>query len=242
MLALSHGTPVPYFQSKGAADFAPLFLRQPTEIARAGATLFFEGDVAKSVFRIASGNVRVCRLLPDGRRIITGFLAAGDLIGLSFRNKYLFSAEAIDDLTFSRIGKRLLEEELQLVPEFRVQLLSHLRDEITAAQDHMLLLSHKNAEQRLCTFLLQRVELAGGRDGGVLALPMVRADIADHLGMTIETVSRTLTRLVSKGVLLPADRHQFKVASRAALARAADEEPDDDDEDARERRYAGRRF
>ncbi|WP_442161491.1 helix-turn-helix domain-containing protein, partial [Rhizobium leguminosarum] len=64
-----------------------------------------------------------------------------------------------------------------------------------------------------------------------ISLPMVRADIADHLGLTIETVSRTLTKLVAKGILLPADKHQFKVASRLALARTADEDPDDVFED-----------
>lgn len=72
---------------------------------------------------------------------------------------------------------------------------------------------------------------------------MVRADIADHLGMTIETVSRTLTKLVAKSILLPADKHQFKVASRSSLARAADEDPDDEFEETNSgARYAGIRY
>ncbi|MGO7424268.1 helix-turn-helix domain-containing protein, partial [Rhizobium ruizarguesonis] len=80
-------------------------------------------------------------------------------------------------------------------------------------------------------------------DGRTISLPMVRTDIADHLGMTIETVSRTLTKLVAKGILLPAEKHQFKVVSRSALARAADEDPDDDSEDADSgARYAGTRY
>ncbi|MBP2449910.1 helix-turn-helix domain-containing protein [Rhizobium leguminosarum] len=212
-------------------DFAPLFLRQTVETAQSGTTIFFEGDAARHVFRIIRGNVRICRFLSDGRRLIIGFLGAGDLVGLSFGNRYMFAGEAIDDVAFTRMNKRTLEEELQLVPDFRLQLLSQLRDEISAAQDHLLLLSHKNAEQRVCTFLLHRLERNEGRDGRMISLPMVRADIADHLSMTIETVSRTLTKLVAKGILLPADKHQFKVPSRSALARAADEDPDDDFEE-----------
>lgn len=227
MLALSNIQAVAHVFPHGMTDFAPLFSGRPTETAAPGTTIFFEGDAARHVFHIVSGNVRICRLLPDGRRMIIGFLAATDLVGLSFRNRYMFSAEAIDEVVFTRMDKRKLEEKLQLVQEFSLQLLSHLRDEITAAQDHMLLLSHKNAQQRVCTFLLHRLERTDGRDGGLVSVPMIRADIADHLGMTIETVSRTLTKLVADGVLLPAGRHQFKVVSRSALARAADEHPQD---------------
>jgi CRP/FNR family transcriptional regulator len=224
-------------------DFAPLFLRQATETATAGSTIFFDGDAARHVFSIVSGNVRICRFLPDGRRLIIGFLGTGDLVGLSFRNRYMFSAEAIDEVVFSRMGKRMLEAELQLVPEFRSQLLSHLRDEISAGQDHMLLLSHKNAQQRVCSFLLQRLEKTQSPDGRTIHLPMVRADIADHLGMTIETVSRTLTKLVAKGVLLPAEKHQFKVISRSELARSADEYAEDAVEGGGAGdRHAGRRY
>lgn len=227
----------------GMTDFATLFLRQPVETAQPGTSLFFEGDTARHVFRIVKGNVRICRFLPDGRRLIIGFLSADDLIGLSFRNRYMFAGEAIDEVSFTRMNKRGLEEELQLVPDLRLQLLSQLRDEISAAQDHMMLLSHKNAEQRLCTFLLHRLKLNSGQDHRTLSLPMVRTDIADHLGMTIETVSRTLTKLVARGVLLPADKHQFKVASRSALARSADEDPDNVvEEEELGARYAGTRY
>ena len=164
-------------RAHGMIDFAPLFMRQTVETAQSGTTIFFEGDAARHVFRIVRGNVRICRFLPDGRRLIIGFLGAGDLVGLSFRNRYMFAGEAIDDVAFTRMNKRTLEEELQLVPDFRLQLLSQLRDEISAAQDHMLLLSHKNAEQRVCTFLLHQLERNEGRDGRTISLPMVRADI-----------------------------------------------------------------
>ncbi|SOC48065.1 CRP/FNR family transcriptional regulator [Rhizobium subbaraonis] len=204
-----------------------LFLRQPGETAEPGAALFFEGDPACHVFHLISGNVRVCRFLPDGHRFIIGFLCAGDLVGLSFRSRYMFGAEAIDRVAFRRMNKRLFEEELQLAPEHRSQMLSHLRDEITASQDHMLLLSQKNAEERVCTFLLDRLDRTG--TPGIVSLPMIRSDIADYLGMTIETVSRTLTKLVLKGIILPAEKHHFRVVSRSALARHANEANENDD-------------
>ncbi|WSG75896.1 cyclic nucleotide-binding domain-containing protein [Rhizobium beringeri] len=150
----------------GTIGFAPLFMRQTIETAQSGTTIFFEGDAACHVFRIVRGNVRICRFLSDGRRLIIGFLGAGDLVGLSFHNRYMFAGEAIDEVSFSRMNKRTLEEELQMVPELRLQLLSQLRDEISAAQDHMLLLSHKNAEQRVCTFLLHRLERNEGGTAG----------------------------------------------------------------------------
>ena len=98
--------------SHGMIDFAPLFMRQTVETAQSGTTIFFEGDAARHVFRIVRGNVRICRFLPDGRRLIIGFLGAGDLVGLSFRNRYMFAGEAIDEVAFTRMNKRTLEEEL----------------------------------------------------------------------------------------------------------------------------------
>ncbi len=201
-----------------------LFLAQPCETVEPGAALFFQGDPAFHVFHLVSGNVRICRFLADGHRFIIGFLRAGDLIGLSFRSRYMFGAEAIDQVVFRRMNKRMFEEELQMVPEQRSEMLAHLRDEITASQDHMLLLCRKNAEERVCTFLLDRLDRSDAPD--LVSLPMIRSDIADYLGMTIETVSRTLTKLVFKGIILPAEKHQFRVASRSALARHANEAND----------------
>ncbi|MGO4440355.1 helix-turn-helix domain-containing protein [Rhizobium sp. RAF56] len=227
MLAIPNLQVVSHTYPCGDGGLASLFLRQPCEVAEPGTALFFEGDAASHIFRLTKGNVRICRFLPDGRRFIVGFLRAGDLIGLSFRSRYLFSAEAIDHVGFKRMNKRTFEAELQLAPEHRSQVLSHLRDEITASQDHMLLLSQKNAEERVSTFLLHRLDTSDDTDRHLISLPMIRSDIADYLGMTIETVSRTLTKLVSKGILLPAERHQFRVISRTALARHANEYEDD---------------
>lgn len=214
---------VPRHEPADHPDLLSLFCKQPVETAEAGQTIFFEGDIARHLFALMEGDVRVCRLLPDGRRVITGFLRAGDVVGISFKNRYLYSAEAINRVSFRRMTKRAFEEELCSTPFLRPHLLSHLCDEAAAAQDHMVLLTCKSAEERVCTFLLRQLRHEQGRGGSrdLIKLAMIRLDIADHLGLTIETVSRTLTKLVCKGVVVPVGRHTLRVLSETALAHLA---------------------
>ncbi|NLS20418.1 helix-turn-helix domain-containing protein [Rhizobium sp. P40RR-XXII] len=212
------------------SDFNGIFCRQPLEHAQPGQIVFFEGDPAKHVFSLVEGNLRICRLLSDGRRVITGFLRSGDAVGVSFKNRYLYSAEAIDEVTFRRVTKRSFEEELATSPQLRPLVFSRVCDEVAAAQDQMVLLSCKSAEERLASFLLRQLQSDEAHGGlrGVIALPMTRLDIADYLGLTIETVSRTVTKLSSKGIISVCGRHGIKVLSRAGLAHQAAEYEDDD--------------
>ena len=208
-------------------DVNSIFCRQALEHAQPGQVLFFEDDPAKHIFLLVEGNLRICRLLSDGRRVITGFLRSGDVVGVSFKNRYLYSAEAIDDVAFRRVSKGFFEEELATSPQLRPLVFSRVCDEVAAAQDQMVLLSCKSAEERLASFLLHQLRCDEARGGvhGMITLPMTRLDIADYLGLTIETVSRTMTRLSKKGIISLCSRHGIKILSRTALAlQAADDD------------------
>ncbi|WP_226951388.1 helix-turn-helix domain-containing protein [Rhizobium terrae] len=203
-----------------------LFTKQPVEHFMPGQPLFFEGDEAKHVFEVMEGTLRIFRIISDGRRVITGFLYAGDIVGVSLKERYLYSAEAIAPAKIRRLTRKAFDCAVAESDELRPKVFSKVCDEMAAAQDQMVLLSCKSAEERLCTFLhkhLQRTTTEGGR-AAVIELPMTRQDMADYLGLTIETVSRSITKLIGKGVVSvanPAARHLIKVEKPGALAQLA---------------------
>lgn len=173
----------------------------------AGQTIFYEGDEAKSVYNVTSGVVRVSKMLSDGRRQITGFLFPGDFVGLSHDDAYAYTAEAITPARLCRFKRDKLLMLFDELPHLEKRLLGMAADELAAAQDQILLLGRKTARERVVSFLLHLGKQARkrGDSGNPIALPMSRADIADYLGLTIETVSRTITKLVKDGVIaLPA--------------------------------------
>ncbi|MBW9062326.1 helix-turn-helix domain-containing protein [Rhizobium herbae] len=191
----------------------------------AGSTLFWEGDPAANVFEVVAGVFRIVRVLNDGRRVITGFIYAGELLGASLRDRYLYSAEAVTQVTVRRFGRNRFQEEISRQPELREQLFSRLSDELAAAQDQMVLLSRKNAEERVCNFLLSTARRVTQTCPAmpIVELPMTRLDIADYLGLTIETVSRTMTKLTNRGVIVAAGRHSVVIVKPVTLASLAGE-------------------
>ena len=163
----------------------------------AGRTFIEEGDSAESFFNITSGTAKLYKLLPDGRRQITGFAGPGHFLGLAVSSTYAFSAEAIDPVRFCRFSRPKLRKLLVAFPALERRLLDVAANELVAAQEQMLLLGRKTARERLASFLLMQTghgTSCAGR-GKRITLPMTRGDIADYLGLTIETVSRTLSRL-----------------------------------------------
>lgn len=125
---------------------APLVSRSPVA---AGQTLFQEGDEAVAVYNIIEGAVRLFKLLPDGRRQITGFLYASDFIGLALRDRYAYSAEAITATVVCRFPRGKLESLFEEMPRLENRLLDQASNELIAAQDQMLLLGRKTAVERL---------------------------------------------------------------------------------------------
>ena len=170
---------------------------------KAGAVLTREGDAATHVFNITSGSLRVFKMLPDGRRQITGFLFAGDFLGLAIGEFYAFSAEAIEPTTVCRFRKGPFKTLVESSAPLEHMLLNLTTHELAAAQNQMLLLGRKTAMERLASFLLDLPGHDPARPTvpGHVRLPMKRGEIADYLGLTIETVSRVLTRMKAKGII-----------------------------------------
>lgn len=188
-----------------------------------GETLVREGDTASHLFNITSGVVRVYKLLADGRRQIVGFLFAGDMLGLATGDRYVFEAEALEPVTACRFRKSEYKALLRELPELESALLDRACHELQAAQDQMLLLGRKTAMERLATFLLDlaaRARRAGGPPD-LVHLPMTRAEIADYLGLTTETVSRVTSRLKTRGVIRLRPHNTIEITRPAALAALA---------------------
>jgi CRP/FNR family transcriptional regulator, anaerobic regulatory protein len=176
-----------------------------TQRRLAGEVLFTEGDEANSVYEIVSGMLRLVKLLPDGRRQITGFLSAGHLLGLAPEGVHVYTAEAITGVTVCRYGRAAFERLIEEVPGFAKRLFAQTSHELRANQDQMILLGRKTATEKVASFLLMFAGQQSGDDAGAIDMPMTRCDIADYLGLTIETVSRTFTKLKQDGLIeLPA--------------------------------------
>jgi CRP/FNR family transcriptional regulator, anaerobic regulatory protein len=196
-----------------APTLQSLFGRQPIEKFEAGTAILWEGDAASHIFEVAEGVLRTFRILSDGRRVITGFLYPGDILGVSLKDRYLYSAEAVTRAQVRRFARSRFQEEINRSPELRPQLFSRLCDEMAAAQDQMVLLARKNAEERVCSFLLYTARRTNSdrQPTPVIEIAMTRLDMADYLGLTIETVSRTMSKLMSAGVIAPTSRHGLKI-------------------------------
>lgn len=188
-----------------------------------GQTFIEEGDPADSFFNLTAGSAKLFKLLADGRRQITGFVARGQFLGLAVSSSYAFSAEAIEPVRLCRFARARLFRLLADFPALERRLLERAATELVAAQEQMLLLGRKTARERVASFLrAQALAAPCGRPRAMVALPMRRGDIADYLGLTIETVSRTLTRLRAEGIIEIPDQTHVLLRDPARLVRAAE--------------------
>lgn len=194
----------------------------------AHATLFREGDPADHLFNVTAGVVKLYKLLPDGRRQITGFLFPGDFLGLAYDANYVYSAEAVTPAALCRFSRIKLLALFDEMPHMEKHISATTSHELAAAQDQMLLLGRKTAEEKIASFLLmllRRLRPHAGHpkdDPSLLALPMSRSDIGDYLGLTIETVSRTFTHLRKKGVIKLLDSGHAEILDRERLEALAE--------------------
>ena len=161
------------------------------------AEIFAEDEPAEYIYRVVSGAVRFSKLMSDGRRQIGAFYLAGDVFGLETEGLHSFSAESIGRSQILFVTRSAFLAEA--MRDQTLVLWTETAEHLQRAQTHMLLLGRKNAQERIMGFLLDMT--ARQRSSGPIELPMSRQDIADYLGLTIETVSRTLTQLERDGVI-----------------------------------------
>lgn len=183
-----------------------------------GTEIYGEAEPADYVYQVTEGAVRSYKLLSDGRRQIGAFHLVGDIFGLENRDFHRFTAEAIVDTTVHLMKRTSLELVAEADTLVARDLLKMTTNNLQHAEDHMLLLGRKTSLERVAAFLLEM----DGRltSSGVMALPMCRRDIADYLGLTLETVSRALSYLHERGILgfVGQTQRQIVLLERSQLA------------------------
>jgi len=192
---------------RGAANMrrpssTPLPQGQLRHVAK-GEELFAEGDAADYFYKVVSGTVRTCKLLSDGRRQIVGFALPGDFLGLAASSRHHVSADAIGPVELCQFSRAAFARFSQDKPDLLRRINELAVRELGQAQDHIVLLGRRSAEEKVATFLFRwHDRMAQATEPlRTVPLPMSRQDIADYLGLTIETVSRTFTRFERDGMI-----------------------------------------
>jgi CRP-like cAMP-binding protein len=187
----------------------------PMGFARNG-EIYGEGEPADYVYKVVSGAVRTYKVLDDGRRQIGDFYLPGDIFGLETGDDHTFSAEAITDTQILLTKRSAVMSLAARDSETARQLWTATARELHRMQNHVLLLI-KTAQERVAGFLLEMAERVHSAE--TVELPMTRQDIADYLGLTIETVSRTLTQLENNAAIALPTSRRIVLRNRAALKR-----------------------
>lgn len=187
-------------------------------VLQANAELARSGQPCRQVFSVTSGMLRLVRTLPDGRRQVVGFALPGSFVGLSDVTVHRHSVEAVVPSRVCVFEHPVLRQLRERYPEFERALLERACRELDDAHDSMLLLARLSPMERLASFLVRlRRQMRIRDDETGMALPMGRGDIADHLGLTVETVSRSFTRLREQGVIALPDPQRVEILDPAAL-------------------------
>lgn len=191
-----------------------------------GREIFQQGDPAEGLYNVLSGVVRAYRVLPDGRRQITGFLYPGDFIGLAHEQVYAYGTEAVTPIALCRYPAGAFHDLCQQMPRLESTLLRVAAHELSQAQERMLVLGKKTAPERVASFLIALSDraVAAGEPINVVWIPMNRGDLGDYLGLAMETASRAMSAFARKGLIEEASRHHVRLLDRDGLAAIAEGE------------------
>jgi CRP/FNR family nitrogen fixation transcriptional regulator len=178
--------------------------------------IYSENRPADHVYKVISGCVRICKVLTDGRRRIEAFYLPGDVFGLEMDDEHHFSAEAIANSTILVVKRSALVSLANVDGDVARRLWTFTARELQRVRDHMLLLT-RTAQERVASFLLDLSKRLATVEE--IDVPMSRQDIADYLGLTIETISRTLTQLETQAAIALPTSRRIVLCNRRALTR-----------------------
>lgn len=182
---------------------------------KAGETIYVESDDARYCYQLISGVAKEFNTLEDGRRQVADFYNTGDLFGLSETRAQLHTAEAITDCTLRCYPRDTFMQTIAASPELSKFFLDTLMSRLHRARERMIMIGRMTAIERVVSFLLRlKEDQNGARE---ITIAMSRQDIADHLGLTIETVCRTLTELKKQGVIAMPSARLFSIIDAAQM-------------------------
>jgi len=198
-------------------------------IVPAGQTIMSSDEPAAFFATVITGVIKLTRTMTDGRQQIVGLLFPPDFLGRAYSDRNRYDAEAATEVDICCFPRHAFEALLKEFPGLEHRLFQRTLDELDSAREWMLLLGRKTAEEKVSSFLqllLQHAVSSGCRHvpaaaTPIVQLPVTRADMADFLGLTIETVSRQFTRLKTRGIIRLEDQTHFTVPDPASLAQLA---------------------
>ena len=187
----------------------------------AGNYLFKQNDANDHVYNVITGTVSIERLSSDGRRQIMGFLFPGDFIGITNSRYYEYAVRSITKAEFYRFNRKQLNSLMEDLPHLKSNL-SEIKSKIFfRTLDQLYILGQKKAHERLCFLFMQLLERLPGASTDRIELYMSRQDMADYLGLTIETVSRSLSKLKSSGLIAFPTINHLKILDIARVSHLA---------------------
>lgn len=186
--------------------------------------IYSEGDTSDYAYKVVSGVVRLSRHFADGRRQIVQFLFSSDFFNIMGSGEHGFTAEAVSDVVLMKYPQRafakLADEHVTIQQRFLNLLSLRLND----IQSHLMMLGRQSAKERVASFLLKLAERTGSEDDEIIDLPMGRQDIADYLGLRIETVSRVFSEMKQDRLIDARNLYQFALIDSDGLQAMADGE------------------
>jgi CRP/FNR family transcriptional regulator len=226
MQTLSHHASHIAAGTRAATGFEQSMAHASLRRVEAKEFLFAEGDPTTHLFRVETGAISLYKVLADGRRQVVGFAYPGDLIGLGAQGEHVMNAQAIKPTRLRCLPVATLHQSAAKDPTLGFKLYEALARELAATRDLMLTTGQRSATERVVGFLLalSRRNVRNGQDPALFELPMTRADIGDFLGLTIETVSRTFTKLKTLGLIELPQSNRVKLVDIDALEGLAEGE------------------
>jgi CRP-like cAMP-binding protein len=180
-------------------------------------TIFNEGDPAEYAYQLVSGVVRLCKHMADGRRQIVQFLFPGDFFSFMDLAGHKLSAEAVSDVVLTCYSQRVIAQMGKDKPSVRERFVKLLSQRLHHMHDHLMMLGRQTAAERVASFLVLLSERVGPPEDNVIDVTMSRQDIADYLGLTIETVCRVLSKLKRRRIIDIPDLHRLVLRDIEAL-------------------------